>query len=71
VVLDRNSAEFGVTIAAIPVVLALLAACGISLQREIKWCAIYFTWVITRYSSRRQAHDHLSHADACCHELFL
>jgi len=37
VVLNRNSAEFGVTIAAIPVVLVLLAACGVALQREIKW----------------------------------
>jgi len=37
VVLNHNSPEFGVTIAAIPVVLFLLAACGIALQREIKW----------------------------------
>ncbi|KIM87058.1 hypothetical protein PILCRDRAFT_815514 [Piloderma croceum F 1598] len=37
VVLSRNSAEFGVTITAIPVVLVLLAACGVALQREIKW----------------------------------
>jgi len=37
VVLSVNSAEFGVTIAAIPVVLVLLAFCGIALKREIKW----------------------------------
>jgi len=37
VVLNHNSAEFGVTIAAIPVVLVLLAVCGLALQREIKW----------------------------------
>jgi len=37
VVLQRNSAEFGVTIAAIPVVLILLALCGVAVQREIKW----------------------------------
>jgi len=37
IVLARNSAEFGVTIAAIPVVLALLALCAVALQREIKW----------------------------------
>ncbi|KAF9464682.1 hypothetical protein BDZ94DRAFT_1215875 [Collybia nuda] len=36
-VLRRNSAEFGVTIAAIPVVLVLLALCGVAVQREIKW----------------------------------
>ncbi|KAJ7219255.1 hypothetical protein GGX14DRAFT_435357 [Mycena pura] len=37
VVLSKNTAEFGVTIAAIPVVLTLLALCGIAVQREIKW----------------------------------
>ncbi|KAJ7582730.1 hypothetical protein C8J56DRAFT_955575 [Mycena floridula] len=37
VVLARNSAEFGVTIAALPVVLILLVLCGIAVQREIKW----------------------------------
>ncbi|KAF8628361.1 hypothetical protein AX15_003896 [Amanita polypyramis BW_CC] len=37
VVLQRNSAEFGLTIAAIPVVLVLLILCGIAVQREIKW----------------------------------
>ncbi|KAJ3517148.1 hypothetical protein NLJ89_g682 [Agrocybe chaxingu] len=35
-VLQRNEAEFGVTIAAIPVVLLLLIFCGIAVQREIK-----------------------------------
>ncbi|KAF9005636.1 hypothetical protein BDQ17DRAFT_1353505 [Cyathus striatus] len=37
VVLKTNSAEFGVTIAAIPVVLSLLILCGLAVQREIKW----------------------------------
>ncbi|KAF7970006.1 hypothetical protein HWV62_25368 [Athelia sp. TMB] len=37
VVLNKNSAEFGVTIAAIPCVLFALAFCGYALQREIKW----------------------------------
>ena len=37
VVLHKDSAEFGVTIAAIPVVLILLVLCGIALEREIKW----------------------------------
>ncbi|KAJ6630785.1 hypothetical protein B0H10DRAFT_1983007 [Mycena sp. CBHHK59/15] len=37
VVLARNTAEFGVTVAAIPVVLVLLALCGVAVKREIKW----------------------------------
>lgn len=37
VVLQRNSAEYGVTIAAIPVVLILLILCGLAVQREVKW----------------------------------
>ncbi|KAL1692285.1 hypothetical protein GGG16DRAFT_90151 [Schizophyllum commune] len=37
VVLNKSSAEFGITIAAIPVVLVLLVFCGIAVQREIKW----------------------------------
>ncbi|KAF8077961.1 hypothetical protein FPV67DRAFT_1463611 [Lyophyllum atratum] len=36
-VLQKDSAEFGITIAAIPVVLVLLVLCGIAVQREIKW----------------------------------
>lgn len=35
-VLAKNEAEFGVTVAAIPVVLVLLILCGIAVQREIK-----------------------------------
>lgn len=37
VVLSTNSAEFGVTIAAIPVVLILLAGCTYAVKQEIKW----------------------------------
>jgi len=37
VVLVTKSAEFGVTVAAIPVVLVLLILCGVAVQREIKW----------------------------------
>ncbi|KAG2368531.1 hypothetical protein BDR07DRAFT_1269704 [Suillus spraguei] len=37
VVLNRDSAEFGVTIAAIPVVLLLLAGCASAVKHEIKW----------------------------------
>ncbi|KAI0006018.1 hypothetical protein BJV74DRAFT_801610 [Russula compacta] len=35
-VLSKNSAEFGLTIAAIPVVLVLLIGCSIAVQREIR-----------------------------------
>ncbi|KAJ3725975.1 hypothetical protein C8R42DRAFT_761664 [Lentinula raphanica] len=37
VVLSKNSAEFGITIAAIPIVLGLLMGAALAVQREIKW----------------------------------
>ncbi|KAI0374822.1 hypothetical protein BV20DRAFT_961008 [Pilatotrama ljubarskyi] len=37
VVLQRNTAEFGLTIAAIPIVMVLLIGAGLAVQREIKW----------------------------------
>jgi len=37
VVLQQNSAEFGLTIVAIPIVLSLLIAAGVAVKREIKW----------------------------------
>lgn len=37
IVLAKDTAEFGVTVAAIPVVLVLLILCGLAVQREIKW----------------------------------
>jgi len=36
IVIQTNSAEFGITIAAIPIVLCLLILCGLAVQREIK-----------------------------------
>ena len=42
VVLKKDSAEFGVTVAAIPIVLVLLILCGIAVQREIKWQVGFF-----------------------------
>ncbi|CCL99117.1 uncharacterized protein FIBRA_01131 [Fibroporia radiculosa] len=39
VVLQDNTAEFGLTVAAIPVVLILLLIAGVAVQREIKWSA--------------------------------
>ena len=44
--LSTNSAEFGLTIAAIPIVLILLAGCAFAVQREIKWYVIpRATWL--------------------------
>ena len=40
IVLTTNSAEFGVTIAAIPIVLVLLIGAGFAVQREIKWSVV-------------------------------
>ncbi|KAG1731896.1 hypothetical protein EDB19DRAFT_1896845 [Suillus lakei] len=37
VVLSKDSAEFGITIAAIPVVLLLLAGCARAVKHEVKW----------------------------------
>ena len=37
IVLNTDSAEFGLTIAAIPVVIVLLVLCATAVQREIKW----------------------------------
>ncbi|CAL1704772.1 unnamed protein product [Somion occarium] len=36
-VLQTSSAEFGLTVAAIPIVLVLLAFCGWAVKREVKW----------------------------------
>lgn len=43
-VLQTNSAEFGLTIAAIPIVLILLVMCGFALKREIKWSGCSFCY---------------------------
>jgi len=40
-VLKDNSAQFGLTIAAIPIVLVLLTACGVAVGREIKWLMLF------------------------------
>ncbi|OSD01578.1 hypothetical protein PYCCODRAFT_1436186 [Trametes coccinea BRFM310] len=37
VVLAKNTAEFGLTIAAIPIVMVLLIGAGLAVQREVKW----------------------------------
>jgi len=68
IVLSTNSAEFAVTITAIPVVLILLGFCGVAVQREIKWlmsvslvlmlaALSYFLYKLVRFyepESRRQ-----------------
>ncbi|ETW85941.1 hypothetical protein HETIRDRAFT_424995 [Heterobasidion irregulare TC 32-1] len=40
IVLSSSSAEFGLTVTAIPVVLVLLFGCGVAVQREIRWMMI-------------------------------
>jgi len=70
VVLQVNSAEFGITIAAIPVVLVLLFFCGVAVQREIKSvmsvslvmmvaALTYFVYKLVRFyePSSRAAYD--------------
>ena len=37
IVLQTDEAEFGLTVAAIPIVLILLIFCGVAVKREIKW----------------------------------
>jgi uncharacterized membrane protein len=68
VVLRKDSAEFAVTVTAIPVVLILLVLCALALQREIKWlmsaslalmlaAQTYFLYKLVRFyqpSSRAQ-----------------
>jgi hypothetical protein len=68
VVLATNSAEFGITIAAIPIVLILLIICNYALKHEVKWLMTislvmmlaaesYFIYKIIRFyepSSRAQ-----------------
>ncbi|KAI0302014.1 hypothetical protein BC826DRAFT_493297 [Russula brevipes] len=41
VVLSKDSTEFGLTVAAIPVVLLLLIGCGLAVQREIKSLMVF------------------------------
>lgn len=60
IVLSSSSAEFGLTIAAIPVVLVLLFGCGVAVQREVRWMMIsslvlmlaaetYFVYKLVRF----------------------
>lgn len=60
VVLQDNTAEFGLTIAAIPVTLVLLIIAGAAVQREIKWlmsislvlmlaAQVYFIYKLVRF----------------------
>jgi len=84
VVLQRNSAEFGVTIAAIPIVLILLILCGLAVQREVKavmnvslvmmLAALSYFFVQTRpvlpARLSRTVRDNKSHTD-CIHHCCL
>lgn len=67
-VLADNEAEFGVTIAAIPVVLILLVLCGIAVQREIKWWAQTYSIPIRMFTAHKD-HVYLTRLDACCSGL--
>ncbi|KAH8117406.1 hypothetical protein DFH11DRAFT_1851754 [Phellopilus nigrolimitatus] len=48
-VLQSSTAEFGLTIAAIPIVLLLLIFCGLALKREIKWRVPFKSFYKTTY----------------------
>ncbi|VDB82969.1 unnamed protein product [Peniophora sp. CBMAI 1063] len=71
IVLNTDSAEFGLTIAAIPVVIVLLVLCAIAVQREIRWIMVvslilmlaaetYFVFKLVRYYSPSTSGQYLS-----------
>jgi len=71
IVLSRDKAEFGLTIAAIPVVFVLLIFCGIAVAREIKWlmtCSLvlmlgaqaYFIYKLYRFFTPPTADDYVT-----------
>ena len=48
-VLPSDSAEFGLTIAAIPIVLILLILAGMAVRREIKWYVLFRLKSVTNF----------------------
>lgn len=71
VVLNTNSAEFGLTIAAIPVVLILLAGCTYAVKEEIKWlmslslvlmvaAMSYFLYKLVRFYDPSSSYQYVS-----------
>jgi len=71
IVLPRDSAEFGLTIAAIPIVLLLLVLCGIAVKQEIKWimsislvlmlaAEAYFIYKLIRYYQPGSRDEYIS-----------
>jgi len=71
VVLQRSSAEFGLTIAAIPVVFVLIILCRIAAQREIRWIMImslvlmlaslvYFIYKLVRFYEPASSQEYVS-----------
>lgn len=71
VVLNKQSAEFGITIAAIPVVLLLLAGCARAVKHEVKWLMIisfglmiaamaYFLYKLDRFYAPASAAQYVS-----------
>ena len=70
-VINPNSVEFGLTIAAIPVVLVLLTTCGVAVKREIKWCASHQLPQPDLNSSAMQANDHILNFNGCSSHLLV
>jgi len=71
IILADNTAEFGVTIAAIPVVLILLIGAGFAVQREIKWlmtasqilmlaAETYFVYKLVRFYEPSSSETYIS-----------
>ena len=63
VVLGKDSAEFGLTIAAIPVVLILLAGCTYAVKEEIKWYGSFICLLGVTISPIHQDHGDQSPVD--------
>lgn len=71
VILNKNSAEFGVTVAAIPIVLLLLAGCARAVKHEVKLLMIfslalmlpsmsYFLYKLDRFYAPSSAQEYVS-----------
>ena len=58
--LSTNSAEFGLTITAIPVVLILLIGAGLAVKREVKWYLFSMLDLQPMYLTIEQANVHIA-----------
>ena len=66
-VLQHKTAEFYITILAIPVVMVLLIMCGLAVQREIKPCVLPLS--VSCIFTRFQAHDCITRPHGCCRDI--